>query len=82
MSEADQNRLEAVRRAVSGYTGAWSQTKFVRENEVAAWKAMVLSIERQLAAFLKERKWVKGRFDDIRDLRELAAETAAAPAVK
>jgi len=78
MSEADQGRLEAVRRAVSGYAGAWSQTKFVRENEVAAWKAMVTGVERQLAAFLKERKWVKGRFDDIRDLRELASEPAAA----
>jgi len=78
MTEGDLAHLEAVRRAVAAYAGAWSQTKFVRENEAAAWKAMVAGVERRLGSFLRERKWLRGRFDDIRDLREFACEPAAA----
>lgn len=78
LREGDLAHLEAARRAVAGYTGAWSATKFVRENEAAAWKAMVGEVERRLAKFLHERRWLRGRFDDIRELRESACEPAPA----
>lgn len=70
LNDRELKHLEAARRAIALYIGQWGRTKLVREYEAAHWKTMVGEVERAITRLLGDRRWARGRFDDIRDLRE------------
>ena len=75
LTERELKHLEAVRRAVAAYAAQWGRTKLVRENEIAHWRAMIGEVERGISRMLGDRAFARGRFDDLRELRE-CCETA------